>query len=149
VLKERICQASSLRCLYGCAARCADSRARRRHHTIRLKDTKDEGADMTLDWMQILSGSRGVTVIREIEPMSALIHKRLSNRNSLKVMNETFASIAVAMTVPAVALICVVIAERRSVLVEYPIAEVVPFIPPLSAESQSSESKTLKGKSAA
>jgi hypothetical protein len=65
-------------------------------------------------------------------------------------MNRTFASIAVAMTVPAVALIYVVIAERRSVLAEDPIIpEVVLFIPALSAASQGSESKTLKGKSAA
>jgi hypothetical protein len=65
-------------------------------------------------------------------------------------MNRTFASIAVAMTVPAVALICVVIEERRSTLADDPIIpEVVLFIPALSAASQGSESKTFKGKSAA
>jgi hypothetical protein len=41
------------------------------------------------------------------------------------------------MTVPAVALICVVIEERRSVLAEDPIVpEVVLFIPALSTASQ-------------
>jgi hypothetical protein len=65
-------------------------------------------------------------------------------------MNKTFASIAVAMNVPAVALICVVIAERRSVLTEsLVIPQVVLFIPALSAAGQGSETKTLKSKSGA
>jgi len=54
------------------------------------------------------------------------------------------------MTVPAVALIFVVIEERRSVLPEDPIIpEVVLIIPALSATIQGSGSKTLTGKSAA
>jgi hypothetical protein len=82
--------------------------------------------------------------------MSATILMGPRKRSILRGMNRTFASIAVAMTVPAVALICVVIEERRSVLAEDPIIpEVVLFIPALSAASQGSESKTLKGKSAA
>jgi hypothetical protein len=57
-------------------------------------------------------------------------------------MNRTFASIAIAMTVPAVALIYVVIAERRSVLAEDPIIpEVVLFIPALSAAVKAPKAK--------
>jgi hypothetical protein len=82
--------------------------------------------------------------------MSATIHTGPRKRSSVRGMNRTFASIAVAMTVPVVALIFVVIEERRSVLPEDPmIPEVVLIIPALSFTSQGSESETSRGKSAA
>jgi hypothetical protein len=45
-------------------------------------------------------------------------------------MNQTFASIAVAMMVPAIAVIFVVVQERKNVPEEPTIAEIVLVIPP-------------------
>jgi hypothetical protein len=47
-------------------------------------------------------------------------------------MNQTFVSIAVAMMVPAVAVIFVVVQERKSVPEEPTIAEIVLVIPALA-----------------
>jgi hypothetical protein len=47
-------------------------------------------------------------------------------------MNQTFASIAVAMMVPAVAVIFVVVQERKSVPEEPTVAEIVLVIPTLA-----------------
>jgi hypothetical protein len=59
-------------------------------------------------------------------------HTAAVNRHSLQGMNQTLVSVAVAMIVPAVAVICVVILERRHVPEEPITPEIVLMIPTLT-----------------
>jgi hypothetical protein len=82
---------------------------------------------------EMISGSRLFnSVFLKMPPKYQGRHTAAVNRHSLQGMNQNLVAVAVAMVIPAVAVIYVVILERKYVPEEPITAEIVLMIPALS-----------------